>query len=93
MRVQAAEAVLLEQRQQPVLDGEPGRVAAGIADRGTQGAPGALEVIPVPFGGVLDGPDADNVVVGGLGRRNVLAVGYAAEHVAGSRPPTGADAT
>ena len=62
---QAAEAVLLEQRQQPVLDGEPGRVVSGVADCVAQGPPGALEVVPVPFGGVLDGPDADDVVVRG----------------------------
>ena len=89
--LQAAEAVFLEQRQQPVLDGEPGRVVSGVADRVAQGAPGALEEIPVPFGGVLDGADADDVVVRRAGPGDVLAFGDADQHVGGQQAADGAD--
>ena len=83
--------MLLEQRQQPVLDGQPGRVVSGVADRVAQGTPGALEEIPVPFGGVLDGPDADDVVVRRAGPGDVLAFGDADQHVGGQQPADGTD--
>ena len=54
-------------------------------------APGAFEVFPVPFGGVLDGADADHVVVGGFGCGDVLAVGDADQHVGGEQRADGAD--
>ena len=82
---EAAVAVLVEQRQQPVLDGEAGAGRAVGRPSVAQRAPGALEVVPVPFGGVLDGADADDVVVGGRGRGDVLAVGDADEHVGGEQ--------
>ena len=80
--------MLLEQRQQPVLDGEPGRVVSGVADRVAQGTPGALEEIPVPFGGVLDGPDADDVVVRGRDPETSLPSAMRISMSAGSSPPT-----
>ena len=87
---EAAVAVLVEEREQPVLDGEAARVAA-VADRVAQHAPGALEVVPVPFGGVLDGADADDVVVGGRGRGDVLAGHDAGDHVGGEQAADDAD--
>ena len=87
---EAAVAVLVEEREQPVLGGEAARVAA-VADRVAQHAPGALEVVPVPFGGVLDGADADDVVVGGRGRGDVLAGHDAGDHVGGEQAADDAD--
>jgi hypothetical protein len=54
--------VLLEQRKEPVLDGQPGWIATGT-DLGTQGAPSAAEIIPVPLSSVLYGANTNYVIV------------------------------